>query len=167
MSLIFGMKNGKEHYKANQSKTTGEFTLFRRIQTDSGKRWKVLAILHAEKQLSVGGSAALVPKLFTGTGGTTMITAIVASLIIGLAIGATAMAYSLLPKDEGDESQETAEPVKLLTVGCLVRWQSNIDGTVYEIKKFDTDDDNQTVAAIESGGIGFIVPIEELEGVTE
>lgn len=61
------------------------------------------------------------------------------------------------------------EPTKLLTVGCSVKYH----GRVWEIKRFMTDSENQTIAEIESKGDGEIIlrrtmaAVEELEEVTE
>ena len=59
------------------------------------------------------------------------------------------------------------EPTKLLTVGCSVKHH----GRVWEIRRFMTDSENQTIAEIESRDDGehiirrTMVPVEELEAV--
>ena len=59
------------------------------------------------------------------------------------------------------------EPTKLLTVGCSVKYH----GRVWEIRRFMTDSENQTIAEIESRDNGehiirrTMAPVEELEEV--
>lgn len=54
-------------------------------------------------------------------------------------------------------------PAKLLTVGSLIRY----NGRVYEIERFTTDDDNQTIAHFGDETWEYLIPVEELEGVME
>ena len=54
-------------------------------------------------------------------------------------------------------------PAKLLTVGSLIRY----NGRVYEIERFTTDDDNQTIAHFGDEVWEYLIPVEELEAVTE
>ena len=56
MSIVFGEDNGKRHYKAKQSKRkkNKDVILYRREHTDNGDKWKQLAVLHADEELSLG-----------------------------------------------------------------------------------------------------------------
>ena len=54
-------------------------------------------------------------------------------------------------------------PAKLLTVGSLIRY----NGRVYEIERFTTGDDNQTIAHFGDETWEYLIPVEELEAVTE
>lgn len=54
-------------------------------------------------------------------------------------------------------------PAKLLTVGSLIRY----NGRVYEIERFTTDDDNQTIAHFGDEVWEYLIPVEELEAVPE
>ena len=59
--------------------------------------------------------------------------------------------------------REQEKPVKLLTVGCMVKW----NGQTYEIKRFFVDNQNQTRAVLSSKTAYVMAPVEELEGVME
>lgn len=59
--------------------------------------------------------------------------------------------------------REQEKPVKLLTVGCMVKW----NGHTYEIKRFFVDNQNQTRAVLSSKTAYVMAPVEELEGVME
>ena len=69
-------------------------------------------------------------------------------------IGASLAAWVLCHKRES---------AKLLTVGSLIKY----NGRVYEIERFTTDDDNQTIAHFGDEVWEYLIPVEELEGVME
>lgn len=94
----------------------------------------------------------------------------IATLTIGIIIGALAgvtLVFVLL-EHTSKTYQPPQEPTRLLTVGSLVRWKEDTLN-VYEIDRFHTDEDGQTVADINivNGTIGFTVPVEDLEAVEE
>lgn len=97
-----------------------------------------------------------------------MILIIIGCLMIGAAIGFITAALLQAGADRRSESPHT-EPTKLLTVGCSVKYR----GRIWEIKRFMTDSENQTVAVLESQGDGEIIlrrtmaPVEELEEESE
>ena len=72
----------------------------------------------------------------------------------GAAIGGAVTAWVLCRRNN---------PAKLLTVGSLIRY----NGRVYEIERFTTDDDNQTIAHFGDEVWEYLIPVEELEEVTE
>ena len=61
------------------------------------------------------------------------------------------------------EDNHKRESAKLLTVGSLIKY----NGRVYEIERFTTDDDNQTIAHFGDETWEYLIPVEELEAVTE
>ena len=83
------------------------------------------------------------------------------------AAGAIGFVTATLFKAGADHRGEPThrEPTKLLTVGCSVKHH----GRVWEIKRFMTDSENQTIAEIESRDDGehiirrTMAPVEELE----
>lgn len=83
------------------------------------------------------------------------------------AAGAIGFVTATLFKAGADHrvEQSQTEPTKLLTVGCSVKYH----GRTWEIKRFMTDSENQTIAEIESRDDGehiirrTMVPVEELE----
>ena len=87
------------------------------------------------------------------------------------AAGAIGFVTATLFKAGADRRSEPlhTEPTKLLTVGCLVKHH----GRVWEIRRFMTDSENQTIAEIESRDNGehiirrTMAPVEELEEVEE
>ena len=83
-----------------------------------------------------------------------LIAAAIAGLAAGAVIGGAVTAWVLCHK---------REPTKLLTVGSLIKY----NGRVYEIERFTTDDDNQTIAHFGDEVWEYLIPVEELEGVTE
>ena len=95
-----------------------------------------------------------------------MILIIIGCLSAGAAIGFITAALLQAGSDRRSEPPHT-EPTKLLTVGCSVKYR----GRVWEIKRFMTDSENQTVAVLESQGDGEIIlrrtmaAIENLEAV--
>ena len=72
----------------------------------------------------------------------------------GAVIGGAVTAWALCRRNN---------PAKLLTVGSLIRY----NGRVYEIERFTTDDDNQTIAHFGDEVWEYLIPVEELEAVTE
>lgn len=79
----------------------------------------------------------------------------VAGVLAGGVIGASLAAWHFYREQE--------KPVKLLTVGSLIRY----NGRVYEIERFTTDDDNQTIAHFGDEVWEYLIPVEELEAVPE
>lgn len=77
-----------------------------------------------------------------------------AGLLAGAVIGGAVTAWVLCHKRES---------AKLLTVGSLIKY----NGRVYEIERFTTDDDNQTIAHFGDETWEYLIPVEELEGVME
>ena len=77
-----------------------------------------------------------------------------AGLLAGAVIGGAVTAWVLCPRNS---------PAKLLTAGSLIRY----NGRVYEIERFTTDDDNQTIAHFGDEVWEYLIPVEELEAVTE
>lgn len=98
-----------------------------------------------------------------------MIAFFIVGAVIGALLGYTACALLTIAKqaDRHAEQKPPKEKTKLLTVGSLVRWKEDKQNNVYEIERFKVDGDGQTVVCITNGIIGFVVPIEELEGVEE
>ena len=78
----------------------------------------------------------------------------VAGLLAGAVIGGAVTAWVLCRRNN---------PAKLLTVGSLIRY----NGRVYEIERFTTDDDNQTIAHFGDEVWEYLIPVEELEAVNE
>ena len=97
-----------------------------------------------------------------------MILIIIGCLMIGAAIGFIIAALLHADADHREEPTRR-EPTKLLTVGCSVGYH----GRTWEIRRFMTDSENQTIAEIESKGDGEIIlrrtmaAVEELEEVEE
>ena len=83
-----------------------------------------------------------------------LIAAAIAGLGAGAVIGGAVTAWVLCHRNN---------PAKLLTVGSLIRY----NGRVYEIERFTTDDDNQTIAHFGDETWEYLIPVEELEGVNE
>ena len=83
-----------------------------------------------------------------------LIAAAIAGLAAGAVIGGAVTAWVLCRRNN---------PAKLLTVGSLIRY----NGRVYEIERFTTDDDNQTIAHFGDEVWEYLIPVEELEGVME
>ena len=83
-----------------------------------------------------------------------LIAAAIAGLAAGAVIGGAVTAWVLCRRNN---------PAKLLTVGSLIRY----NGRVYEIERFTTDDDNQTIAHFGDETWEYLIPVEELEGVME
>ena len=83
-----------------------------------------------------------------------LIAAAIAGLAAGAVIGGAVTAWVLCHKRES---------AKLLTVGSLIKY----NGRVYEIERFTTDDDNQTIAHFGDDVWEYLIPVEELEGVME
>ena len=83
-----------------------------------------------------------------------LIAAAIAGLAAGAVIGGAVTAWVLCRRNN---------PAKLLTVGSLIRY----NGRVYEIERFTTDDDNQTIAHFGDEVWEYLIPVEELEEVTE
>ena len=83
-----------------------------------------------------------------------LIAAAIAGLAAGAVIGGAVTAWVLCRRNN---------PAKLLTVGSLIRY----NGRVYEIERFTTDDDNQTIAHFGDEVWEYLIPVEELEAVTE
>lgn len=80
--------------------------------------------------------------------------AAIAGLAAGAVIGGAVTAWVLCRRNN---------PAKLLTVGSLIRY----NGRVYEIERFTTDDDNQTIAHFGDETWEYLIPVEELEAVNE
>lgn len=80
--------------------------------------------------------------------------AAIAGLAAGAVIGGAVTAWVLCRRNN---------PAKLLTVGSLIRY----NGRVYEIERFTTDDDNQTIAHFGDEVWEYLIPVEELEAVNE
>lgn len=97
-----------------------------------------------------------------------MIFLIIGCLSAGAAIGFITAALLQAGADRRSEPPHT-EPTKLLTVGCSVKFR----GRIWEIKRFMTDSENQTIAVLESKGDDEIIlrrtmaHVEELEVVEE
>lgn len=83
-----------------------------------------------------------------------LIAAAIAGLAAGAVIGGAVTAWVLCRRNN---------PAKLLTVGSLIRY----NGRVYEIERFTTDDDNQTIAHFGDEVWEYLIPVEELEAVPE
>lgn len=83
-----------------------------------------------------------------------LIAAAIAGLAAGAVIGGAVTAWVLCRRNN---------PAKLLTVGSLIRY----NGRVYEIERFTTDDDNQTIAHFGDEVWEYLIPVEELERVME
>ena len=100
-----------------------------------------------------------------------LIAAAIAGLAAGAVIGGAVTAWVLCRRNN---------PAKLLTVGSLIRYNGRVyeieltvgsliryNGRVYEIERFTTDDDNQTIAHFGDEVWEYLIPVEELEAVTE
>ena len=83
-----------------------------------------------------------------------LIAAAIAGLGAGAVIGGAVTAWVLCRRNN---------PAKLITVGSLIRY----NGRVYEIERFTTDDDNQTIAHFGDETWEYLIPVEELEAVPE
>ena len=83
-----------------------------------------------------------------------LIAAAIAGLGAGAVIGGAVTAWVLCRRNNH---------AKLLTVGSLIRY----NGRVYEIERFTTDDDNQTIAHFGDETWEYLIPVEELEAVNE
>lgn len=70
----------------------------------------------------------------------------------GGVIGGAVTAWVLCPRNN---------PAKLFTIGSLIRY----NGRVYEIERFTTNDDNQTIAHFGDEVWEYLIPVEELEVV--
>ena len=86
---------------------------------------------------------------------------LIMGVVIGGALGVTLMCCLFMARDRAEQTEK--EPTALLTVGALVNW----NGDVYEIERFEADNDGQTMAYITDARLRLIVPVEELEGVRE
>ena len=83
-----------------------------------------------------------------------LIAAAIAGLGAGAVIGGAVAAWVLCRRNN---------PAKLLTAGSLIRY----NGRAYEIERFTTDDDNQTIAHFGDEVWEYLIPVEELEAVPE
>lgn len=56
MVVVFGEGHGKRHYKAKQNnrKHNKDVILYQSEHTDSGNKWKKLAVLPVDEELSLG-----------------------------------------------------------------------------------------------------------------
>lgn len=99
---------------------------------------------------------------------TDMIIAIVTALVTGAIVGVT-IGLSLGTKISMEDETDSGKPTKLLTAGRSVKYH----GRVWKIKRFMVDSENQPIAVLEIRDDGehiirrTMVPVEELEGVTE
>ena len=94
-------------------------------------------------------------------------------IFIGCIVAAGAIGFltaALLQADADHREEPThRDPTKLLTVGCSVKYH----GRVWEIRRFMTDSEHQTIAEIESRDNGehiirrTMLHVEELEAVEE
>ena len=88
-------------------------------------------------------------------------------LFVGSFIGVALMALLAMARDPEPPKQEKHEPAKLWAVGNICRWK----GKMFEIKRFSTTADNQTVVKLirksPEHNYWIWVPIEELEAVEE
>ena len=88
-------------------------------------------------------------------------------LFVGSFLGVALMALLAMARDTDSPKKEKHEQAKLWAVGNICRWK----GKIFEIKKFSTTTDNQTVVQLirksSEHNYWIWVPIEELEAVEE
>ena len=94
---------------------------------------------------------------------TTILNAAMAILFATIGHSVCALLSIAKKSDVALTNAPTEKPTRLLTVGCIVKW----NGELFEVKKMTVGEDNQTDAIIKNDRALLCVPIDDLEGVEE
>ncbi len=94
---------------------------------------------------------------------TTILNTAMAILFAAIGYSVCALLSVAKKSDVALTNAPTEKPTRLLTVGCIVKW----NGELFEVKKMTVGEDNQTDAVIKNDHAMLCVPVDELEVVEE